>query len=256
MARTQWFSDWGGSWQDDSDSQRCPWEGPPFLLILTVSHTKSGKNGRKRFVHLCSNDSLRKSPNIWSSLWVIFSDTGSVSLLDWSGLVAALSRHAADLLQSQKKSALRADGGLLKPFWDLLSELTGINMLWSQSGSRPNLRLLLSRGSLRFAAWYSKSTQSPRCSTVASKNSTKAWHNHFQMNDYMAAQRGVDAPTSVVWGSLVLSSGGRQTGEDFPVGHQFIIIARWTWAGASTGAGAFIMSAGERGSSTMYSRPH
>lgn len=153
-------------------------------------------------------------------------------------------------------NAVHVDGGLLKPFSDPLSELTGINMLSSRSGSRQNLPLPLSCSSLWFAAWYSKSTQSPGCPTVVSKNSTKGWHNRFQMNDYMAAQRSVDAPTSAVWGFLIPSSRGRQTGEDFPVGHQFIIIARWTWAGASTGACAFIMSAGEHRSSSMYPSPH
>lgn len=66
--------------------------------------------------------------------------------------------------------------------------------------------------------------------TVASKNSTKVWHNCFQMNDCMAAQHNVDAPPSLQ-GSLISGplEEDRQE-EDFPIGHQAIIIARWTWA--------------------------
>lgn len=159
-------------------------------------------------------------------------------------------------LSSLHKTAKPEKSSFLEPFLDPLSELTGINMLWSQSVSRRNLPLPLACSSLWFIAWYSMSSMSPACPTVASKNSTKAWYNHFQMNDCMAAQCNADVPPSVVSEALWFGPlEGGKTGKDFPIGHQAIIIARWTWARASAGY-AFIMSAGGHGSSTMHSSPH
>lgn len=225
---------------------------PITSSCFAVFHLQKQPNRRKWSVRLCLNHLSRKSQIIRS--WE-FLRHALCSFLYRTRLFALLSGHAVDLLDAVG-NAVHVDRGLLKPFLDPLSEFAGIDMLSSQSGSRRNLPLPLSCSSLRFAAWYSKSAQSPGCPTVVSKNSTKGWHNRFQMNDYMAAQRSVDAPTSVVWGFLILSSGGRQAGEDFPIGHQVVIIAGWTWAGASTGACAFIMSVREHGSATMYSSPH
>ncbi len=99
------------------------------------------------------------------------------------------------------KYTVNVYSSFLKRFLDPLSELTGINMLSSQSGSRRNLPLLLPCSSLWFTASYPMSSLSPACptvQTVASKNSTKAWHNRFQMSDCMAAQCNADVPQSVV----------------------------------------------------------
>lgn len=86
-----------------------------------------------------------------------------------------------------------------------MSELTVINMLSSQAGSGQNLLLLWSCSSLWFTTQYSMSSLSPAypaVQTVASKNSTEGWHNHFQMNNCMAAQCNIDVPPSVVCKAL------------------------------------------------------
>lgn len=256
ICRIQWLYDWGpgGRRHLQFIHPIGASVSPMTSSCFAVFHLRNQPNRRKWSVRLCLNHLSRKSQIIWSFRWE-FLRHALGSLLYRTRFFALLSRHAVDLLHAGG-NAVHVDRGLLKPFLDPLSELAGINMLSSQSGSRRNLPLPLSCSSLWFAVWYSKSAQSPWCPTVVSKNSTKGWHNRFQMNDYMAAQRSVDAPTSVVWGFLILSSGGRQAGEDFPIGHEVVIIARWTWAGASTGACAFIMSVREHGSATMYSSPH
>lgn len=163
---------------------------PPYFWIKLISHTQDRV--------LCILYSITQN-----LLWI------------WNRSSFTLCCHAMLLIcyvPKKKKILLSVDSSFLEPFLDPLSELTGINMLWSQSGSRRNLPLLLSCSSLWFTAWYSMSSLSPACPTVASKNSTKAWHNRFQMNDRMAAQCNVDVPPSVVCEALWFSplEGDRQ----------------------------------------------
>lgn len=95
--------------------------------------------------------------------------------------------------------------GLLLPF---LEPFLNAKSLLSQSGSRQNLPPLISFMSLYLTTWYSLSSQNPASPTVpmvASKNSTKDWHNCFQMNDCMAAQSKVEMPLSTVCKALWFS---------------------------------------------------
>ena len=102
-----------------------------------------------------------------------------------------MSRSTFYLLCVKTFGKIKLVGIVFNLFLFHLSELTGINMLSSQSGSVWNPPLLLSCSSLWFTAWYSMSSLSSAQSTVqmvASKNSTKAWHDCFQMSNCMAAQ--------------------------------------------------------------------
>lgn len=259
IAIIQWFSDWGcggrggllSGIQDVTLYCLVPIGACVRAAVsscLSLFHIQNQQNwsGSALFtpVLIIYSDRVR----VFEAPAVIFSDTHFFTLLHWTRLVALLPRHAVDL-SCAGGNAVRVDGILLKPFLDRLSQLTGINMLSSQSVSRRNLRLPLSRSSLWVAAWYSKSTQSPGCPTVASDITISKWMIARQLS---AALMRLQVLSEALW----FCARGRPTGEDFPIGHQFIIIARWTWAGASTGACAFIMSAEEHGSSTMYSRPH
>lgn len=127
------------------------------------------------------------------------------------------------------QKAVRVDSSFLKLFLDPFSELTRINVLSSQSGFRWNPLLPLC-SALWFPAWYSMSTQSTARPTVVSKNSSKGWHNCFQMNDCKAAQSGVDVRTIVVREALWFGplEGDRQEKTSPLVTSSS--FARWTWA--------------------------
>lgn len=197
---------------------------PSYFWIELISHTQD------RVTYILYNNITHNLTKLWKRSFFFY----------------ILCRHVM-------WNTVNVHSSCFEPFLDPLSELTGINMLSSQSGSRRNLPLLLSCSSLWFTTWYSVSSLSPVCPPEASKNSTKAWH----MNNCMAAQCSIDVPPSVVCEALWF--GPLEGGKDwkrFPHQSPGCHNCQVNISHSSCRAVFFIMGAGGHGSSTVHSGPH